>query len=82
MARMSLFSTDASSPENAFGDIEVRPRFDRSSVLTRSSANARNGISSTFASPVNDNDEKTLDDGLNVGITCRCPRSPQMMLSS
>jgi len=82
LPKTSVFSTDASTPEKASGDTKVRPTLDRLSVLSRSPANARDCISSTLASPVNDNDENTRDDGLNVGINCRRPRSAQMMLLS
>jgi len=78
---LERFNSVVLTSSNAAGSTDMRPVPDTSMVPTRSPANACDWMPDIVVSPWNDNDEKPVDDELNDGIICRCPRSSQMMLS-
>ena len=51
LAKLSSLNADALEPANAVGSTEVRPRSDKSRMLTCSPSKARDWISSILVSP-------------------------------
>jgi len=81
-AKISSLSTDASTSVNASWFTKARPKPERSILLTRSPAKARDWILKILVSPWNDNSEYSLEQLLNAGTGIRCPRSAHTMLLS